>query len=369
MVQNLQDLIAALFDCSFASQQRASPALNSSIARALASLGAKQSNLFLSAVHTFLLQRGTKLAEKDKAFIFRSLATVLAEGHLLDNCNDQLEQQVLLIVNLSTQEMSMAKSDVNSDSLASATKEVMDALLNKFQPGSSTPPHKFVILTMAEIAQKNACVDSMRSAFCQSICAFAESVNESVVSVSPQLQNHTIFGDDMASVASDSIPTAGEVNTTGSDAVENFADQFEKTYDVVLGWTGSAKDSKCRADAAECVGTLCLMIAKERVLKDLKKLDSLFRSLHKKAGSPEEQLAIVRGIANFLQTCCPDETLPIDHYLNDLFELLFPHVCVVTEQRVSIEDDHLSPNMLQIKIRNEVFRSFQVSSCRSADKE
>uniref|UniRef100_A0A914H3L8 Non-specific serine/threonine protein kinase n=1 Tax=Globodera rostochiensis TaxID=31243 RepID=A0A914H3L8_GLORO len=406
MVQNLQDLITALFDCSFASQQRASPALNSSIARALASLGAKQSNLFLSAVHTFLLQRGTKLAEKDKAFIFRSLATVLAEGHLLDNCNDQLEQQVLLIVNLSTQEMSMAKSDVNSDSLASATKEVlvtlggkngrfinqvMDALLNKFQPGSSTPPHKFVILTMAEIAQKNACgfvpflhdilaridallghvkVDSMRSAFCQSICAFAESVNESVVSVSsPQLQNHTLFGDDMASVASDSIPTAGEVNTTGSDAVENFADQFEKTYDVVLGWTGSAKDSKCRADAAECVGTLCLMIAKERVLKDLKKLDSLFRSLHKKAGSPEEQLAIVRGIANFLQTCCPDETLPIDHYLNDLFELLFPHVCVVTEQRVSIEDDHLSPNMLQIKIRNEVFRSFQVSSCRSADKE
>uniref|UniRef100_A0A183BMV1 PCI domain-containing protein n=1 Tax=Globodera pallida TaxID=36090 RepID=A0A183BMV1_GLOPA len=404
MVQNLQDLISALFDCSFASQQRASPALNSAIARALASLGAKQSNLFLSAVHTFLLQRGTKLAEKDKAFIFRSLATVLAEGHLLDNCNDQLEQQVLLIVNLSTQEMSMAKSDVNSDSLASATKEVlvtlggkncrfinqvMDALLNKFQPGSSTPPHKFVILTMAEIAQKNACgfvpflhdilaridallghvkVDSMRSAFCQSICAFAESVNESVVSVSsPQLQ--TLFGDDMASVASDSIPTAGEVNTTGSDAVENFADQFEKTYDVVLGWTGSAKDSKCRADAAECVGTLCLMIAKERVLKDLKKLDSLFRSLHKKAGSPEEQLAIVRGIANFLQTCCPDETLPIDHYLNDLFELLFPHVCVVTEQRVSIEDDHLSPNMLQIKIRNEVFRSFQVSSCRSADKE
>ncbi|KAL3109999.1 hypothetical protein niasHT_017372 [Heterodera trifolii] len=405
MVQSLQDLITALFDCSLSSQPRPSPALNGSVARALASLGARQPSLFLSAVHTYLLQRGTKLAEKDKAFIFRNLASVLAEGRVLDNCNDQLEQLVLLIVNLSTQEMSMAKSDVNSDSLANATKEVlvtlggkngrfvnqvMDALLNKFQPGSSAPPHKFVILTMAEIAQKNACgfvpflhdilaridallghlkIDSIRCAFCQAICAFAESVNESVVSVpSPQPHSHANF-DEVASVASDSVPTAGEVNTTGSDVVENFADQFEKAYDVVLSWTSYSKDPKCRADSAECVGTLCVMIAKERVLKDLKKLDSLFRSLHRKAGSPEEQLAIVKGVANFLQACCPDDAIPIDHYLNDLFELLFPHVCAVTEQRVSIDEDQLCSNLLQIKLRNEVFRSFQVSSCRSADKE
>lgn len=39
------------------------------------------------------------------------------------------------------------------------------------------------------------------------------------------------------------------------------------------------------------------MIGKERMLKDLKKLDSLFRSLHKKATSPEEQLAIVKVTA------------------------------------------------------------------------
>jgi len=34
------------------------------------------------------------------------------------------------------------------------------------------------------------------------------------------------------------------------------------------------------------------MIDRERILKDLKRLDTIFRSLHKKALNPEEQLAI-----------------------------------------------------------------------------
>jgi len=34
------------------------------------------------------------------------------------------------------------------------------------------------------------------------------------------------------------------------------------------------------------------MIDRERILKDLKRLDAIFRSLHKKALNPEEQLAI-----------------------------------------------------------------------------
>ena len=46
------------------------------------------------------------MSEKDKAFVFSCLAAVLADGKLLQDCDDQ---QILLIVNLSTQDMSMAK--------------------------------------------------------------------------------------------------------------------------------------------------------------------------------------------------------------------------------------------------------------------
>jgi hypothetical protein len=48
--------------------------------------------------------------------------------------------------------------------------------------------------------------------------------------------------------------------------------------------------------------------------------------------APEEQFAVTKGIANFLQACCSDESLPIDAYLDDIFNSLFAHVCIITEQ-------------------------------------
>jgi len=44
--------------------------------------------------------------EKDKAFAFRCLTNVFNQVDVVDVCD---EQQILLIANLSTQEMSMAK--------------------------------------------------------------------------------------------------------------------------------------------------------------------------------------------------------------------------------------------------------------------
>lgn len=67
------------------------------------------------------------MSEKDKAFVFRSLSNVLVEGNVLDKCDDQ---QILLIVNLCTQEMSMSK-DVLENGLANAAKEVLVTLAGK----------------------------------------------------------------------------------------------------------------------------------------------------------------------------------------------------------------------------------------------
>lgn len=112
---------------------------------------------------------------------------------------------------------------------------------------------------------------------------------------------------------------------------ENYADQLESIYEIVMGWT-SAKDTKCRADVAECIGILCLLISKERINKDLKKLVTMYLNLYKKSTVLEELYALTKGIGNFLAACCSDETLAVEHYLDDLFNVFFPHVCVVTEQ-------------------------------------
>src|SRR4051812_24540690 len=75
----------------------------------------------------------------------------------------------------------------------------MDHLLAKFPPGMTTPPHRYVTLTFAAIAQHNALAfvtfladilsrtskllphlkgDEQRSIWAQAICAFCESILE-----------------------------------------------------------------------------------------------------------------------------------------------------------------------------------------------
>ncbi|CAK5088172.1 unnamed protein product [Meloidogyne enterolobii] len=302
------DFIYALFD--FAETNNSNTNLSDAALRSLVSLGVKKPKMFINAVHTFLLDNGKKMNEKDKAFAFRCLTNVFNQVDVVDVCD---EQQILLIANLSTQEMSMAKDVENG--LAHAAKDVfvslvgksdkfvnhvVDSLLHKFQPGSTSPPHRFIILTLSEIAQKNpdgflpflhdilartdALLphlknDQIKSAFCQALCSFAESVKEFIWTQKRQNNEMEIKSDECVAVDE-------------SEISESYADQFETAYDVIINWTTSSKDHKCRADAAECIGKLCLMIDRERILKDLKRLDTIFRSLHKKALNPEEQLAI-----------------------------------------------------------------------------
>jgi len=115
------------------------------------------------------------------------------------------------------------------------------------------------------------------------------------------------------------------------------------------------------------------MISKEWINRDLKKLVSNFLALYKKSASLDEQYAMTKGIGSFLEACCSDETLQVEHYLDDLFNLLFPHVCVVTEQSLTLDDSsnpqNASVSATQIKVRNEAFRCFNVASKRFADRQ
>jgi hypothetical protein len=51
-----------------------------------------------------------------------------------------------------------------------------------------------------------------------------------------------------------------------------------------------------------------------------------------KLKQPLQSVFILKGISNFLQASCIEETIPIEHYINDLFEMLFPHVCLPADQ-------------------------------------
>lgn len=75
-------------------------------------------------------------------------------------------------------------------------------------------------------------------------------------------------------------------------AKATYSDQAEAIYDVVFQWMYS-KEAKTRADAAECVGELCVIIRPSKILEDLKKLVTTIIGLYKKAYSEQHTITVV----------------------------------------------------------------------------
>uniref|UniRef100_A0A1I7Z9H7 HEAT repeat-containing protein n=1 Tax=Steinernema glaseri TaxID=37863 RepID=A0A1I7Z9H7_9BILA len=371
MVQNLEDLIVALFECVSTTSDESA---RQGIGESLHLLGTKQPSLFLSAAHAFLLQQN-KLSGKNRAFVLSSISRVLEKPAVTDEVE---EQQELLIVNLATQEMAMTKDSdeewansakdllVTLAKIPELTSSVMDALLQKFPPGLTVPPHRYVVLAFAAVAEHNASgflpfltdilsrtmpllvhirTDSLRCSWSQAIVAFVKAIFE-------------VAG---ASSTEESIEA---VESDEHDIASNYTDQMEAIYDSIMPWIAS-KDSKVRADAAECIGRLCLLINGQRLNQDLKKLVTIFLTLYRKAFH-DEYYTITKAVCAFIEALCLEESRPFEYYFDDLLNALFPHVCTLAEQSMSNEEPNVSSETM--KMQAEIFQCFSTVSSRFADR-
>uniref|UniRef100_A0A914UT92 Uncharacterized protein n=1 Tax=Plectus sambesii TaxID=2011161 RepID=A0A914UT92_9BILA len=349
MVQNLEGLLTALFECASVERDATT---KEAISASMRSLGVKQPQLLLRTVHSFLAKHN-KLAGSSRAFLLSLLNQVLND--VLDTVDEELAS---LIVNLATQEMTMSKEveeewqEAASDVLVTLGKrfctQVMDALLQKFQPGFQ--PHSYVLRTLGDIAVSNVFgfvpflsdvmsrtvpmlnsvkSDSMKAAYASAIRHFCEAVREYV-----------------ANIKDAPDPSVGK---------NVYAGQMEAAYDAVYPWLG-AKDYKVRTTVAECLGELCHIIAPSRVHEELRKLIPAMLALYKK--SSIEPYSVTQGLCRLLEAACADETCPLDSYLEEILTALFPQVC---------EDVDYSASSA-VKNRNEVFRCFHVCASRFADR-
>ncbi|VDO77928.1 unnamed protein product, partial [Onchocerca flexuosa] len=131
---------------------------------------------------------------------------------------------------------------------------------------------------------------------------------------------------------------------------KNYADQIELAYDPVFSWL-SAKDAKVRAEAANCIGELCLMIPPKRLIDEMRKLVPMFLNLHRKIGV--DQHLVTQGLCRFLEAACADENCPLDAYLEDILNALFPLVYSVPEQAIA--------SNISMRNQSEAFRCFHVA--------
>ncbi|KAL3998802.1 hypothetical protein ACH3XW_16520 [Acanthocheilonema viteae] len=350
------------------------------VAESLSKIGIEQSTVFLSAAYTFLMQH-SKLTGQNRAFVLSTVNRVLEHNQTPQDLD---EQQALLIINLATQEMALSKE--NDDwpqaacnvlvTLAKRSRfvgHVMEALLQKFPPGQTSSPHRYIVLTLANVAEHNAIgfvpfltdilsrvisvlphikTDVYRYAWAHALRSFCESVREyvSASNVTKTEYNDSCSGDDEQKSSSETCREPKIVQ-------KNYVDQMELAYDPVFSWL-SAKDVKVRAEAANCIGELCLMISPKRLIDEMRRLVTMFLNLHRKIST--NQHLVTQGLCRFLESACADESCPLDAYLEDILNTLFPLVYSVAEQTVA--------SNTSMRNQNEAFRCFHVAATRFADK-
>ncbi|CAD6197830.1 unnamed protein product [Caenorhabditis auriculariae] len=318
----------------------------------------------------------------NRAFVLKELAKTVSIGSVVTKLDEQL---VLLIINLATQEMTMTKdADVE---WAEAAREllvtlarssrfanhVIDAVLQKFPPGLTTSPHRYIVLTMATIAEHNPFAlvkfltdilsrtvpllqhvktDPLRCAWARAICSFCEAVREC------ETERPKEASEDLECNGDSRPGSAAEVSQEVSNRA-TYSDQTEAVYDVIFQWIYS-KDPKTRGESAECVGELCLMIRQMRLVEDVKKIVTNLIPLYKKAYN--ETHMITMGICRFLEAACVDDVCPLEPYLEDILNALFPNACL------DPDDNSVTLSPQAIKNHSEAFRCFHVAATRFADR-
>ncbi|KAM3720959.1 Maestro heat-like repeat-containing protein family member [Dirofilaria immitis] len=382
MVQTLEDLIMAMFDCAVTLSS--TEGAREDVAESLSKIGIEQPTIFLSAAYTFLMQH-SKLTGQNRAFVLSTVNRVLEQNQTPQNLD---EQQALLIINLATQEMTLSKESDDwpqaaCNVLVTLAKRsrfvghVMEALLQKFPPGQISSPHRYIVLALANVAEHNAVgfvpfltdilsraisvlphikTDIYRYVWAHALRAFCESVRE-YVSASAVTKIEYYGNNDSNHHVEDEQKSMNQTCSGPKVVQKNYADQMELAYDPVFSWL-SAKDVKVRAEAANCIGELCLMISPKRLIDEMRKLIPMFLNLHRKIST--DQHLVTQGLCCFLESACTDENCPLDAYLEDILNALFPLIYSIPEQNIV--------SNISMRNQSEAFRCFHIAASRFADK-
>ncbi|KAK6107053.1 hypothetical protein QQG55_26690 [Brugia pahangi] len=371
-----------MFDCAVTLSSGEEPREN--VADSLSKIGIEQSTIFLSAAYTFLMQH-SKLTGQNRAFVLSTVNRVLEHNQAPEDLD---EQQALLIINLATQEMTLSKESddwpqaacnvlVTLAKRSQFVGHVMEALLQKFPPGQTSSPHRYIILTLANVAEHNAIgfvpfltdilsrvisvlphikTDIYRYAWAHALRSFCESVRE-YISASTVTKTECDVNGCNGDYAKNERTTRSQTCGEPKIVQKNYVDQMELAYEPVFSWL-SAKDVKVRAEAANCIGELCLMISPKRLVDEMRRLIPILLNLHRKINT--DQHLVTQGLCRFLESACADENCPLDAYLEDILNALFPLVYSVAEQTVA--------SNISMRNQSEAFRCFHVAATRFADK-
>lgn len=336
----VDELTMALIDAAFDRSEDCQEIISSS----LFNLGRKKPELVLSSCYSYL-KKHSKLAQGHRVAILQCMERIIHEEL------EELDKDLAInLIKQASEELTESKEVVPEWQTAASgvlvalgkkyCNEIMEEMLQKFQPGSL--PHFFVVQTIANLCSVNvygmvphltavlgtmlpmlgmAKQDNMRWVFSSALSKFSEAIIEYIANIDK---------------APD--PTVKK---------EMFSAEIFSAYDVIFNVWIQSKEMKLRLAIVEALGHMTHLMAKDKLEEQLPRILAGILGLYKRHPEP---FHITQGLCSVLDAVCQEETHILEPHLEHVLNALFPQVFAQVDVN----------NPLSMKNHNEVLRCFAV---------
>uniref|UniRef100_A0A8D0D6V9 Maestro heat-like repeat family member 1 n=1 Tax=Sander lucioperca TaxID=283035 RepID=A0A8D0D6V9_SANLU len=257
---------------------------------------------------------------------------------------------VRTIISLASDEMTRSKEVIPDWQKAASNilvavgnkhiNDIMEEILSKFQPGLL--PHFFVVQTLANLSDSNvygmvpflnailgtmlpmlsmAKQDNIKWVFSSALCHFSDSILEY-----------------LANLDKAPDPTVRK---------DTFSSEIYAAFDILFNNWLQSRESKLRLTVAEAVGSMCHLMASDKLEEQIPKLIPAILSLYKKNN---EHYVISKSLCQILDASVSMGSRVLETQLDSLLFAL--------HQQVSAPVDYSNPPT--VKNHNEVLRSFSL---------
>ncbi|XP_061806331.1 maestro heat-like repeat-containing protein family member 1 isoform X1 [Nerophis lumbriciformis] len=328
------------------------PDVQAQVRKSMLTLGKEQPDRVLAMCQDYLLKH-PKLVVGHRVIILQTIEMIV--GNRIDAVP---YPRIKSIISLASDEMTRSKEVVPDWQQAASNilvavgnkhiNDIMEEILSKFQPGIL--PHFFVVQTLANLSDSNVYgmvpflnailgtmlpmlsltkQDNMKWVLSTALCHFSDSIMEY-----------------LANLDKAPDPTVRQ---------DTFSSEIYAAFDIVFNNWLQSRDSKLRLTVAEAVGSMCHLMASDKLEEQIPKVIPAMLSLYKKNN---EHHIISKSLCQVLDASVNMGSRVLETQLDSLLSAL--------HQQVSTFVDYSNPPT--VKNHNEVLRCFSLLATAFPDR-
>ncbi|XP_028326218.1 maestro heat-like repeat-containing protein family member 1 isoform X2 [Gouania willdenowi] len=322
------------------------------VRKSLLTLGKQQPERVLFMCQDYLLKH-PKLAVGHRVVILQTI-------ELIVSCRiEEIDTpKIKGVISLASEEMTRSKEVVPDWQQAASNilvaignkhiNDIMEEILNKFQPG--VLPHFFVVQTLASLSDSNV----------YGMVPFLNAILGTMLPMLSMAKHDNmkwVFSSALRHFSNSILEYLANLDKAPDPTVrkDTFSSEIYTAYDTIFNNWLQSREPKLRLTVAEAVGSMCHLIASDKLEEQIPKVIPAIVSLYKKN---HEHFIISKSLCQILEASINVGSRVLETQLDTLLLALHQQVCAPV--------DYSDPPT--VKNHNEVLRCFSVLAIAFPDR-